>query len=464
MVGVPGTVDQCWSVTQTTSNPRWHVDAGGTGSFGTGPSAANSGSNYLYLETSGGVAGSTAYLNLPAMDLTPLTVPYFSFYYHMFGATMGDLIVEASLDTGATWTAVLTKSGQDQTANADPYKPEFVNMAAFKSAFTLIRFRGVRGTSFTGDMAIDDVRMEEAPACPSPSNLSVPTTTSTTAIVNWSDPSASSWDLEWGPIGFTQGTGSIKTASSIPDTLTGLAPNTEYEVYVRTNCVAGGNGFSIWIGPIYFRTQCSAFTAPYTNNFDAEANNTTPICWSSIASYGNNNAWVRATTTWSPANSGTQHLGLYNQTGFTATDTLGAISPEFSDLTAGDKRIAFYAKSTEITAKLLVGTTDGSNINILDTVTFSSVNSYNFYIVNLTTAAGYNGTDKYVFMGYDLASALTFDYILIDDFNYETAPACNPPAPNTLGAIPGITTATVFWGSGSSGDATEVQWGTPNFM
>jgi hypothetical protein len=459
-------IDQCWSsspATSTTTVFKW-IPRSTAPTSGNGPLVDKTGGNFMYCEASGSASGNVAELISPQIDASGLTTPGLYFEQHRFSnATIADMQVQVSNDFGTTWDTVYTVAGDIQTSNSAPWLLEFVNLAAYTGDTIMVKFVQI-GNGCCGDAAIDKVEIKEAPTCPWPTSVNVPITTSTTAIADWTDPSGTSWDLEWGPVGFTQGTGAIKTTSNNPDTITGLAPNNEYDLYVRANCVSGGNGFSIWIGPIYFRTQCAPFTAPYTNNFDTDANNTTPICWSSIATYGNNNAWARATTIWAPANSGTQHLGLYNQTGFTAADDLGAISPEFSDLTAGDKRISFYAKSTEVTAKLLVGTTDGITINVLDTVTFSSVNSYNFYIVDLTTAAGYNGTDSHVFMGYDLASALTFDYILIDDFNYETAPACNPPAPNTLGAIPGITSATVFWGSGSAGDATEVQWGTPNFM
>jgi hypothetical protein len=169
--GAPGTINQCWSRDQSTSVPRWQVHSGGTSSSSTGPSQANSGSVYLYLETSGGTTGSNSQLTLPEFDLTSLNVPIFSFYYHMYGATMGSLEVQVSTDTGSTWTTVLTLMGQDQTANADPWKEELVDLTNYKTAFTMVRFNGIRGTSFTSDMAIDDIRMEEAPPCPKPTAL-----------------------------------------------------------------------------------------------------------------------------------------------------------------------------------------------------------------------------------------------------------------------------------------------------
>jgi hypothetical protein len=267
VVGAPGTINQCWSRDQATIAPRWQVNSGGTGSFNTGPAQANSGSNYMYVETSAGTSNPT-FLTAIEFDLTPLNVPWFSFYYHMFGAAMGDLIVEVSVDTGNTWTPILTLSGPDQTADTDPWKQEFVDLSNYKTAFTMIRFNGIRGTSFTSDMAIDDVRIEEAPPCPQPTGLSAGQITASSAAISWQS-SGSSFVLEYGPAGFTQGTGMLDTVASSTALITGLTANTAYDVYVLNDCSGSGNGISTWVGPVSFTTLCGAVSSyPFTENFD----------------------------------------------------------------------------------------------------------------------------------------------------------------------------------------------------
>lgn len=58
------------SVGTSTFTYGWVYDANGTGSFGTGPSSAHSGSNYLYVETSSGTLGATTSTISPLIDLS----------------------------------------------------------------------------------------------------------------------------------------------------------------------------------------------------------------------------------------------------------------------------------------------------------------------------------------------------------------------------------------------------------
>ncbi|MDZ7845826.1 MAG: hypothetical protein U5L96_03070 [Owenweeksia sp.] len=70
---------------------------------------------------------------------------------------------------------------------------------------------------------------------------------------------------------------------------------------------------------------------------------------------------------------GTQALYLYSSSG-TSSDTLMAISPQFTDLTAGDKQVRFFANSDDPVTQLIVGTvssqTDPGSFVALDTITF----------------------------------------------------------------------------------------------
>ena len=79
-------------------NIDWRVDAGGTPSGGTGPtvdhSTGTSSGNYLYLEASNGCSGQIAELVTPCIDLTAVSFPVFSLWYHMEGTSVGELHVD----------------------------------------------------------------------------------------------------------------------------------------------------------------------------------------------------------------------------------------------------------------------------------------------------------------------------------------------------------------------------------
>src|SRR5690606_3544184 len=80
-----------------------------------------------------------------------------------------------------------------------------------------------------------------------------------------------------GPCGYTQGTGTINTGGS-PMSITGLSPNTCYDVYVRRACGVDGN--STWTGPYTIYTECAvsqklAGTYTLDKNLPASATNFT---------------------------------------------------------------------------------------------------------------------------------------------------------------------------------------------
>ena len=56
------------------------------------------------------------------------------------------------------------------------------------------------------------------------------------------------WDIEYGNSGFTQGTGTMVSASTNPFTINNLTTGTAYDFYVRSNCGSGDE--SDWVGPI----------------------------------------------------------------------------------------------------------------------------------------------------------------------------------------------------------------------
>lgn len=75
------------------------------------------------------------------------------------------------------------------------------------------------------------------PMCSDVADVEVTEVGGNSAVVSWTESgSAQSWQIEWGPYGFNQGTGTMVTVTSQPYTITGLIGETEYEVYVRAIC------------------------------------------------------------------------------------------------------------------------------------------------------------------------------------------------------------------------------------
>ena len=271
--------DNCWDRTPTVySSFAFLVNSGGTPSSSTGPLAANSGSNYLYTESSFGTVGSPALVKLQTLDLSATTNPELSFYYHMYGATITGLWVDVSTDNGATFTAIDSLVGSQQTSQSASWTQHKTNLAAYAGDTIVISLRTQKGASFTGDLSIDNVSVQNV-LCSGPSFLTSSGVNASGATINWVVPdTANPTVISWGPAGFTPGTGSTVTTYDSTYTLNTLASATCYDVYVQSMC--GTNG-SLWVGPVSFCTPCTAAAIPYTEDFQSwNSSLPTPLqCW-----------------------------------------------------------------------------------------------------------------------------------------------------------------------------------------
>jgi len=144
----------------TADNSDWTRQTNGTPSGSTGPSGANGGSYYLFTESSNPNFNYTFNLKSPCFDLTSATSAQFSFYYHMFGVDMGNLNVELSTDNGLTFPTLLwSQNGPVQGSNGAPWNLVNIDLSAYVGQTVLIRFRGVTGSNYRSDMAIDDISL-----------------------------------------------------------------------------------------------------------------------------------------------------------------------------------------------------------------------------------------------------------------------------------------------------------------
>ena len=160
----------------STGDVAWISDqTGGTPSGGTGPFDDHSlfGNTYIFLEASGlnfnAAAGDQATMVTSGVDITALTDPYLSFWYHMFGGGMGDLeVLVTDLDTDITYS-VLQIDGAQQTAQGDDYRyAKFPLSLIPNPSLSRVRvtFIATRGNDFRGDIAIDDFNIYDEATSP----------------------------------------------------------------------------------------------------------------------------------------------------------------------------------------------------------------------------------------------------------------------------------------------------------
>jgi surface protein len=474
-----GSIPSCWSGIKTsTSGFGWTWDVSGTGSTGTGPNTGNSGISYLYLETSGGAQGDVSYANLPVLDLSSIPNAVVEYAYHMVGATMGDLTVEVSSDN-MNWTTLSTISGQQQSAQSDPYNITIVDLTGYTSGQTYIRFGGARGSSYTGDMAIDDIYVGTPPACPVPTNLAA-TTTLNDASLTWNALPASGYYLvEHGLAGFTPGTGDTLWSSSASAYISGLQHSTAYDFYVTRIC---GTDTASPLSAMGVTTLCGISGLPYDQDFEARAGGTStnpdlPICWEQIETGTSTSFYSYVQNSAFNANSGSKVLYFYGYFSTTSTnsaggDTLANMSPMMADLNAGDKQVTFHARSSTSTSttynrKLIIGTADAaaekSSIHIVDTVDITT--AYDQYFVDLTNVPA--NASRVVFMivpeQADTAYTYAYTYAYVDDIQIRPIPTCIEPLSVTVDSVDTYEIDLSWIGSVNAGEYVVVEYGPTGF-
>ena len=161
----PGTMDPGWSRNLGAFSGGWYVEDGPTSTTLTGPSGNNTsgGSVYMYYESPFFGIDPEYLLTSPCYDLTALSNPKLSFYYHMYGSNMGTLEVDV-VENGIA-TTVFSLSGQQQTATTDPWTRVDIDLAAYTGATIKLVFRAIPPLSGQrSDMAIDDINIFEPPA------------------------------------------------------------------------------------------------------------------------------------------------------------------------------------------------------------------------------------------------------------------------------------------------------------
>jgi len=148
----------------------WTRKSGKTPSFGTGPDQASDGQHYLFIETSGPRKKND---NAILQSKSPLQLgisPSLSFDYHMVGNSIGTLKVLVGADT------VFEKTGQQQKQ----WHSATIPLNTYAGQAVTVKFVGLRGNSWQGDIAIDNVDLQAGNSGGSTNPPTTPPPTTTT--------------------------------------------------------------------------------------------------------------------------------------------------------------------------------------------------------------------------------------------------------------------------------------------
>ncbi|MDG5489986.1 T9SS type A sorting domain-containing protein [Psychroserpens sp. SPM9] len=249
--------------------------------------------NYALFDSDGfGGAGPAeeAALTSPAFSCAGLTSVRLSFNHFFTAGYGGEGFVEVY--DGSTWVEVAYYTGAAQENSSFGFEQLDVSTELAGVTNAQVRFRWVG--DYAWGWAFDDVIVEEGPSCTTPSDFAAGTVTTTTFELTWldSNPGSTSWEIEWGDEGFTQGTGTPVFGLTTPTyDFMGLTADTAYDVYIRSNC-SGGNGNSEWVGPLTFLTpfDCTTYGIPYSQDFDND--NAFVSCYTIEDVDGDAIAWI----------------------------------------------------------------------------------------------------------------------------------------------------------------------------
>ena len=134
----------------------WYLMQGPTGSYNTGPYGDHTtGSGiYYYVESSYPNYPNKTFISYtPTFDISATPGKVLSFWYHMYGAEMGDLEIGVLDNNG--YTALDIKSGDHGDQWFFAYYP-IASTDSFK-----IQFKATTGSLFTSDICIDDVMVSD---------------------------------------------------------------------------------------------------------------------------------------------------------------------------------------------------------------------------------------------------------------------------------------------------------------
>ena len=299
---------------------------------------------------------------------------------------------------------------------------------------------------------LDDLVVDYIPSCLPVENLTATNITQTSADITWIDTmGTSSWTVEYGPYGFTIGSGTIVTVYDTSLTLTGLTSNTAYDVYVSPDCVGGSAGSAY----ISFRTACDFIrTLPFTYGFEdavtgSSSSATFVPCWERL----NNGTsyfgypYVSSSSTYNHTPGGTKGLYWYNTT---TTGTYGdyqiVVLPGVDTTTypINTLQVSFWAKSssTSYSPSFEVGVmTDPTNATTFTSVAQVYVGP-NTTFTEYTVALGtYTGAGQYVALR--ALRPVSSWYAYVDDFTLKEMPNC--PEIEQLTVNPTVSNARVTW-------------------
>jgi hypothetical protein len=405
----------------------WH--AASTYSYGTYPTPdsyrAHSGSMSLNMYSS---SDSYTYLALPVMA-APLDSLELSFWFYKSDSyDPHELAVGVMSDPENfnTFVPIATVSAT-QPAVWEPKHILFTNYTGNGAHIAFATMEDAYSSPYIDDIVIDYVR-----PCPRISNVAATNITTSDATIVWNMAGNENFELEWGPAGFVHDSGTVVPCTADSVLISGLTPNSSYDVYVRTFCSSGDT--SVWSDVYTFRTNCITIDSlPFAEGFE-----TVPAGWGDYNSVDFYPCWSRpinpASSSFYPYvysySSHTGNNGLYwywsnydNIDYYLIMPAIDTIAVPFSDL-----QLNFWASNNGSTyadvPTYQIGVMTDPNVlstfQVVDTVEVIS-EDWTLYEIPLNN---YHGNGSYIAIRTVPTYVNGYWYAYMDDISLGHIPSC----------------------------------------
>ena len=471
------------TTTNTTSNNTfircWHHLNNGTSYMGY-PYIANSttynhtpGGNmglYWYGSTTTGTYGDYYYIVLPSVDTDIIDMNTMRLkFWAKASSTSYHPVMNVGVMTDPTDvnTFQLVATHNINPGSSTAWAEFVTEFDEFTGMGSYIAIRALRPSS-TWYCYMDDITLDQIPDCPEPSNMVAQHVTTETADLTWTENGeATGWTIEYGEHGFTRGSGVSESVGSLPHTIVGLSPNTQYDVYVTPDCIgiAGTSMFS-------FRTECTPLgVLPYTMGFETTdgisttGSSTSTVfveCWHRLNNGSDYFGYPYVgSSTYNHTSGGSRGLYWYNTT---TTGTYGdyqvVVLPavDTDNYALNTLRISFWGSISSSTPVFQIGVmTDPNDISTFQLVQSVTLNGaawrkYVAYFENFT------GTGNYVAIRANRASWTAY----IDDITLEVAPDC-PEVSDLVATNITTTSANISWTENGDAESWVLEYGPQGF-
>ena len=397
-----------------------------------------------------------SYLALPAIDVEMDTLQVSFAALHTSASYNVQVGVMTDPEDYTTFTQVATITPSALTT----WEMFEVPLRNYTGNGKYIAFFCGGATSF---IYVDDIEVDYIPTCQRPYDVAATRTTTTTATLHWSDPGVNFFEIEYGPAGFTRGTGTVVTSSADSVTLYGLNHSSRYEVYVRAICSLTDT--SNWSFPTYFYTDCDKINnLPYTATFGGWGVGTgaRPVCWA-CGGYSNYPYIVNVTDALNNIIGQTFYFYSYgSNTVYASLPELDSISYPVETTQAVFKAWTNNTTSTLYSHKFIVGVCssqgDMSTFTPIDTVELTPTPA--LYEVAFNNAVG---AGKYITFVSTALDGASYNYAYLDSVSVELIPDCQSPN-HLLATAVTSNSATVTWNERNISLSWQVEYGPHGFV